>query len=163
SPVLYWSAPTAGGPVYQYHIAWDTAMNGAFNNGFDITDPAATSYAIVDDGVFDVSQIRYYRLTAVNENGPSLPSSAYSLTPKNATDPQAPTALAASVGQTNQITLSWVAPTLNDPAHQTLTCTGTGGSTDGSAIPNGETLKYEIWRGINSNFDPNTALPTIER
>src|SRR5207253_5887044 len=45
---------------------------------------------------------------------------------------------------------------------QTFTCTGTGGNTDGTTITTGETLKYQTWRGINSNFDPTCTNPVID-
>ncbi len=163
APVIYWQPPTVGGSVVQYRIQWDTAQNGAFNSGVSIPDPTATSAILADDGSSDVSQVRYYRIIAQNDNGQSIPSVLYPATPQNRTKPSPVTNLTASTGQTNQITLSWNTPATNAVGFQTLTCTGTGGSTDGTNIPPQETLKYRVYRGIDPNFNPNDTTGLVDR
>jgi hypothetical protein len=159
APVIYWTAPAGGGPVLQYMIAWDTSPSGAFaapHQAF-VNDPAATSFTIPDDGIFDVSQTWYYRMTALNDNGSSAPSNLFTAVPKNSTKPTPPSTLVAtdkslSNAQTNQITLTWTSPTQNDPSKDTLSCSAGTGSTNGLMIPNQEIIKYRVWRGTTPDF-----------
>jgi prepilin-type N-terminal cleavage/methylation domain-containing protein len=162
APAIYWQQPAVGGPVVQFRIEWDTTQNGAFTTGVSIPDPSATSAVLSDDGSSDVSQVRYYRIIAQNDNGESIPSALFSATPQNKTKPSPVSLLTASTLQTSQITLNWNAPSTNASGFTTLSCTGTGGSTDGTAIPPQETLKYQVWRGIDPTFDPTSANPAVD-
>ena len=156
APVIYW-APPASGNVVKYHIEWDSNPNGAFppSQGFDVNDPTATSAVYLDDGTSDVSLPRYYRMEAINDNGQSAPSQVMAATPLNSTRPMAP-AIGTVVGGTNQIRVTWAAPTNNVPGADALACSGTGGSTTGSAIPAQELIEFRVYRGTVPNFDPAT-------
>ncbi len=154
APVIYWQPPSVGGPVVQYQIQWDTSQNGAFNNGITVLDPAATQAVFMDDGVSDVSQQRYYRVIAQNDNGQSIPSALYAATPQNTTRPM-PVSNLTATGGANRITLTWNSPTNNTAATSNLSCTGTGGSTNGSLIVPQEVFSYQIWRGEEDDFNPN--------
>jgi len=165
APVIYWTPPSGGGPVIKFHAEWDTNPNGAFTTGVDINDPTATSYILPDVNTNDdVSQVHYYRMTATNDNGTSVPSAQYQVTPTNTTRPNPPGPLAATTGQTNTITLTWTGPTNNTAAKQTLSCSGMGGSTNGAAIPTQgqEHLLYSVYRGENINFDPTSTTPGVD-
>lgn len=163
APLIYWQAPTSGGPVVSYHVAWDTNQNGTFSNGFDIGDPTVRSAQIPDDGtVPDFSAIVYYQVTATNDNGTSQPSNLYQASPKNTTKPAAPTGLTATNNQNNQVTLTWVAPT--DNAAGSLSCSGTGGTaTTTPPIPWGnEIVRFRVARGTTANFDANDPTQSIQ-
>jgi prepilin-type N-terminal cleavage/methylation domain-containing protein len=162
APVIYWTAPTGGGPVMQYLISWDTNPNGSFAAPHQVyvNNPNATSYNLPDtfSPADDLSATWYYRIQAINNNGASSPSNLFTAVPKNHTKPSPPTSFAAtdnSLGnaQANQITLSWTSPTTNDTPN-TLSCGPGVGSTDGSMIPSGEVVKFRIWRGTRADFDP---------
>lgn len=169
APTIFWSAPTAGGPVEKYEIVWDTTITGSFAapHNMTIADPMATSAIIPDHGTEDVSIPWIYKMRAVNATGASVWSSPYSVTPKSNTKPAAPSSFkatddATSDAQPNKITLSWTSPALNDTSLNTLSCTGTGGSTDGSAIPSQELIGYRIYRGTTSTFDAAHASIVLD-
>ena len=164
APVIYWTPPSGGGPVIKFHAEWDTNPNGAFSTGIDINDPAATSYILPDLNTNDdVSQVHYYRMTATNDNGTSVPSAQYQVTPTNTTRPNPPSALSATSTASNQITLSWTSPTTNTAAKQSLTCSGTGGSTAGASIPIGEHILFSVYRGENIDFDPTSVVAGVDK
>lgn len=163
-PVVYWSAPTGGGPVVEYRIEWDTSPSGTFPNSVLITDPSLTSSIVTDDGL-DPSVQRYFRMKALNDNGSSPASDLYAATPKNNTKPAWPadenTVAAATNNQANQITLTWKAPDTN--TNPTLTCSGSGGSTNGTSIPSQEAIRYAVYRSTSSNFDPaSTGVKVLD-
>jgi prepilin-type N-terminal cleavage/methylation domain-containing protein len=158
APVIYWDPPSVGGPVVKYRISWDTNTNGAFNTGVDVNDVTAISAVLPDDGAFDVSKTYYYKMVAANDNGASASSNQLSGIPQNRTRPTAPTALSVTSNQPNQIPISWTAPTTNDPGKSTLSCSGTGGSTNGTQIPVQEFVQYRIYRGLTDDFDPATGV-----
>ena len=166
APVIYWTPPSGGGPVIKFRAEWDTNPNGAFATGVDINDPSATSYILPDLNTNDdVSQVHYYRMTATNDNGTSVPSAQYQVTPTNTTRPNPPTALTATSAAANQITLSWKSPTTNTAAKQTLTCSGMGGSTSGATIPaqGQEHLLFSVYRGENIDFDPTSTTAGVDK
>lgn len=161
APVIYWTPPTGGGPVLQYLISWDTSPNGAFAPPHSVTvsDPTATSYVLPDDGLSNLSLTWYYRIQAINDNGASSPSNLFTAVPHNNTKPNPPSNFVAtdnSLGnaQPGQISLSWTAPSQNDPSLNTLSCAGGTGSTNGQTIPSAEIIHYRIWRGTRADFDP---------
>jgi len=163
-PVICWSPPTTGGPVLQYRIEWDTATSGSFSSGVNITDMTINSYVIGDDGVMDPSLTWYYRMTAQNDNGSSVPSDLVAISPTNRTRPLPPSGLAATKATSQAaitpgnvdyaIRLAWNAPTQNDPAKSGSNCTGGGCATDGTTIPPQEVIRYKVARGLTSTFDP---------
>lgn len=163
APAMFWTAPSVGGPILQYRIEWDSNPNGAFNNSVVLTDASAVSTILADDGVYDVSQTRYYRLRAENDNGASIPSNVFSAVPQNKTKPEPASALTASAGAANRVDLTWTVPTANATGFQSLSCSGTGGSTDGSLIPPQETLTYRVYRGTEVNFDPTSVVVGVDR
>lgn len=163
APLIFWSAPTSGGPVVSYRVEWDTNPNGTFQPGFSIGDPTARTAQIPDDGsVPDFSQLVYFHVLALNDNGQSQPSAQYAVRPQNTTKPAAPTNLTATTNQNNQVTLTWTAPTAN--ATGSLSCTGTTNPPAGSppAIPYPqEIVKYRVVRGTTSTFDPNDPTQRV--
>jgi prepilin-type N-terminal cleavage/methylation domain-containing protein len=164
APVICWSPPSTGGPVSQYRIEWDTQVSGAFSNALVITDPTQMTATVPDDGVMDPSLTWYFHIIAQNDNGASVPSDLFSVVPKNGTRPAPPSAVAASTATrpsaqdpTNTdyaISLQWTAPKTNDPAKSNVTCTGSGCSSDGTAIPPQENIRFRVARGVTSAFDP---------
>lgn len=163
APFITWTPPATGGPVtVGYEIQWDLSLNGSFSapNTMPINDPSATS-AILRDSGLDPSQLTYYRIVAINDNGPSLiPSNVWSVAPKNTTKPNAPApppspTLPATLDQNNAITLTWVAPSTN--ATTAMQCTGTGGTTSGTNIPSQEQIRFQVARGTTPNFQPTSA------
>ncbi|HXH94473.1 MAG TPA: prepilin-type N-terminal cleavage/methylation domain-containing protein [Thermoanaerobaculia bacterium] len=170
-PVICWSPPTTGGPVLQYRIAWDTSTGGSFSSGVNITDMTINSYVIGDDGVMDPSLTWYYRMTAQNDNGSSVPSDLVAISPTNRTRPLPPSGLAATKATTQAaitpgnvdyaIGLSWFAPSQNDPAKSGSNCTGGGCATDGTTIPPQEVIRYKVARGLTSTFDPTKGEGVI--
>lgn len=168
APVISWQAPSGGGPVISYRIEWDVSQLGSFTSYVMVNDPSLTSYVIPDDGISDVSQTFYYRMWSENENGASLVSSnIVSGVPQNRTKPSPPTGLVAtdqSLGnaQANQISLSWNSPTTNAASNNTLSCTGTGGSTNGTTIPSGEVMQYRVWRGTSATFDTTSGIMVLD-
>jgi prepilin-type N-terminal cleavage/methylation domain-containing protein len=160
APVIYWTAPTSGGPVVEYRVEWDTNQNGTFQNSIYITDPKATSAVIPDlNPAADPTIPYYYRVVAINDNGAATSQPPYAASPINTTtpylDPNA-TNLQATSNQVDQVTLQWIAPTSNQAAASTLSCSGSGGSTNGGMIPTQELMVYQVWRGTTPNFDPAT-------
>ncbi|HEX3071538.1 MAG TPA: prepilin-type N-terminal cleavage/methylation domain-containing protein [Thermoanaerobaculia bacterium] len=163
-PVVCWSAPTTGGPVLQYRLEWDTSTGGSFSNGVNITDMNISSYVVGDDGVMDPSLTWYYRMTAQNDNGSSVPSDLVAISPKNMTRPLPPSGLKATTATAPAATtpgnvdyaigLTWNSPTKNDPAKSGSNCTGGGCATDGSTIPPQEVIRYKVIRGLTPTFDP---------
>src|ERR1051325_10142660 len=160
APVIYWQPPPNSGDVTKYRVEWDTVEGGAYTNGVDIDDPNARSAVLPDlNPASDVSQLRWYQMWSFNDNGRSTqPSNRWSATPTNRTRPKAPTNFDGVTNQVNQIPLSWKAPKDNDPAKSALVCSGTGGSTDGGAIPAPqEVVKYNVYRGTDANFNPDNG------
>ena len=160
APVVCWTPPTGGGPVEQYRIEWDSNPAGAFANSMTITDPSARQAVILDTGLIDPSVTWYYRMYAQNENGFSVsPSNVVSVQPKNYTKPMppAPASITTSNPTNYAVTLGWTAPSTNDPAKASATCTGANCSTDPTVIPPQELIHYRIYRGTTANFDPNAA------
>jgi prepilin-type N-terminal cleavage/methylation domain-containing protein len=168
APVIYWVAPTAGGPVESYQISWDTSATGTFASPHTLNaDPSATSAILPDDTVSDPSATWYYRIAAVNSNGSSPYSALYTAIPINNTKPLMKTDVhgtdpSTSDAQANQITVSFTSPTDNAGSLNTLSCTGTGGSTDGSKIPSAEPLKYKILRSTVQNFTAAQATTVLD-
>lgn len=164
APVICWTAPSGGGPVSQYRIEWDTNANGAYPNFLIVTDPAATTAILPDNGVMNPSLVWYYRMFAQNDNGSSPPQNPIQAQPKNATKPLPPAAasITASSPANYAIALGWVAPTNNDPAKATMTCTGSGCTTDPTTIPSQEIIKYRVFRGLTPTFDPFAAGQGVE-
>ena len=162
APVIYWQPPSTGN-VIKYHIEWDSNMNGAFppNQGFDVNDPTATSAVFLDDGTSDVSLPRFYRMEAVNDNGQSAPSQVMQATPLNNTKPMPPTITGVN-GGANAITLTWTAPTQNAPGSDILACSGTGGSTSGTAIPTQELIEFRVYRGTTPTFTPAQGVMVLD-
>jgi prepilin-type N-terminal cleavage/methylation domain-containing protein len=155
APVVYWEPPASAGDVTKYRVEWDTVQTGAYTNGMDITDPTARSVVVQDDGVSDVSQLRWYRMWSYNDNGRSLVSSnLWSATAKNATKPGPISNPTVGNDQLNQIPLSWYTPDKNVDPKKTLSCTGVGGSTDGEPIPSAEIISYRVYRSTHANFNP---------
>jgi len=163
APVICWTAPTGGGPVEQYRIEWDSNPNGSFTSSLTITDPTATSATIQDIGLIDPSVTWFYHILAQNENGTSLPSQPMSVQPKNSTKPMPPTfGVNPVTTPTNYgLTLGWTSPATNDPSVASSTCTGSGCSTDATAIPPQELIHYRIYRGLTANFDPSVAGQSV--
>ncbi len=156
APVIFWDPPTSSSPVYQYQIESDTTSGFTAPNLVTVLDPSATSYILPDDGT-DPSVLHYYRMYAVNDNGRSLASDPpYQVKPQNTTKPQPPSNLAASTNQANQITLTWTAPALNDASKNSLSCSA-GASSSGASIPTQESIRFKIWRGTTSSFDPTAG------
>lgn len=170
APVICWTPPSTGGPVLQYRIEWDTQVNGPFANSLVITDPAATTATLPDDGVMDPSRSWLYHVIAVNDNGASVPSDLYSVAPKNTTRPTPPSGFAASTATqpsaldpTNTdyaVTLKWSTPTMNDPNKSSVICTGTCAG-NGSAIPPEESIRFRVARGLTNTFDPDRGEGVI--
>jgi prepilin-type N-terminal cleavage/methylation domain-containing protein len=154
APFIQWNAPSGGGPVYSYEIQYDTDPNGAFASTIPISDPSARSAIIQDNGVSDPSQLIYYRIVALNDNGQSQPSANYAITPQNRTKPNAPAALAGTNNQSNQITLTFTSPSTN--ATTAMSCTGAS-SVTGATIPSQEIIRFQIYRSIDPNFNPNAG------
>jgi prepilin-type N-terminal cleavage/methylation domain-containing protein len=160
APVIYWAAPTAGGPVEAYEISWDTSPSGTFAAPHKITaDPSMTSAILPDDGISDPTLTWYYRVVAINSNGSSPASALYSVVPLNNTKPKFnvttlphATDLTSSDMQPDKITLTFVSPTDNASPLNALSCSGTGGSTDGTKVPSVEPIKYKILRSTIQNF-----------
>jgi prepilin-type N-terminal cleavage/methylation domain-containing protein len=172
APKIYWSAPVGGGPVEKYEISWDSNSSGSFGapHVLNIIDPNATEAQLPDFGTEDLSVTWYYRIAAMNSNGSSPYSALYSVKPQNDTTPKIATNLVASTtagggapaAQPNQIAISWTSPTQNQSPKDLLTCSGSGGSTNGVAIPAEEIVRYKIYRGITDTFgDPSTDSKTI--
>lgn len=154
APVLFWSPPVGGGPVYQYQIESDINANFATASTVIIGDPSATSAILSDDGT-DPSVTHYYRMYAVNDNGRSIASDPpFSVKPLNTTQPNPISNLAVTTDQANQITLTWQAPAKNVSGKDTLSCTAGLTAPSASDIPSAELLKYKIWRGTSPSFDP---------
>src|SRR5437867_1313845 len=164
APILYWDPP-ASGEVFAYRIEWDTNQQGAFapptGGGIDLTDPNARSATIPDDGTLDPNITRYFRMMAVNDNGQSYPSQLWPATPKNKTKPSAPGNFQGTSGQPNRIPLQWTAPTTNQAPQNALQCDSAAGSTSGATIPQGEIIKYRVYRGTTSNFDPTVVAERV--
>ena len=163
APVLCWNAPIGGGPTLEYRIEWDTSASGSFSNFIRISDPSATTAIIPDDGLINPSLTWYYHILAVNEIGPSIPSQILSVQPRNSTKPMPPAAASiATTSATNYaVSLGWTAPSTNDPAMATMTCTGAGCTTDPAVIPPQELISYRIYRGLVPNFDPAAAGQSV--
>ena len=159
APVICWTPPTGGGPVEQYRIEWDTVPTGSFPNSLIIADPTAVTAIISDNGIMDPSLTWYYRIFAQNDNGSSPAQNPTPAQPKNSTKPLPPAAGTITTGSAvpYAVTVNWVAPSNNDPAKATMTCTGTGCTTDPSTIPSQEIIKYRVYRGLTPTFDPNVA------
>lgn len=164
APMICWAPPVTGGPVLQYRIEWDTQLNGAFSNSLIITDPTQTTVTLQDDGVMDPSRTWLYHIIALNDNGASQPSDLFSVQPKNATRPLPPSAFQATTALVPHaqnpantdyaIKLQWTGPSANDPAKSGVTCTGSGCTQSGSAIPSQENILFRVARGLTSTFDP---------
>jgi prepilin-type N-terminal cleavage/methylation domain-containing protein len=162
APVIYWTPPTSGA-ADSYRIEWDTNQLGAFGSYILINDPTLTQAIVPDDGVSDPSMTYYYRMESINQNGQSPASAMWNAKPQNRTKPQAPTALAGTPGQANRIPLVWNAPANNQSGSDILACNGTGGSTNGTAIPPQEIVKFRVSRGTDAAFDPNNpADPGVQ-
>lgn len=165
APVICWTPPTAGGPVLQYRIEWDTASGGAFSNFYNVTDMTVNSVILKDDGVMDPSRTWYYRITAQNNEGAGRPSNPFAVSPKNMTRPNPPSGLSATTATAPaaikpgnidySIALNWNAPSQNDPGKSGVACSGTGCAADGTTIPVQEIIRYKVARGLTSSFDPN--------
>lgn len=160
APVICWTAPAGGGPVMQYRIQWDTNLNGAFTNFLLITDPSAVTAIIPDNGIIDPSVTWYYRILAENDDGASTPQPATPASLKNSTRPMPPAAASITMGNATNyaVTVGWVAPSANDTAKATETCTGSGCSANPLVIPSQEIIKYRVYRGTSPTFDPNSAV-----
>jgi prepilin-type N-terminal cleavage/methylation domain-containing protein len=158
APFITWTPPSSGGPVITYEVQWDTDPNGAFSapHTMPINDPSAVSAVVKDSVDLSPSQIIYYRLVAINDNGAGQPSAVYPVTPQNNTKPSPPTAPGSgtfgSNNQSNQITLNWTAPSTN--ATTVLACNGSA-SSSAVNIPQQELIGYQVWRGTSQNFDPS--------
>ena len=157
APFIAWSKPSSGGPVTSYEVQWDTNPNGRFNcpgvsSCPQINDPTLTSATIPDNNL-DPSVTVYYRLVAINDNGPSIPSDNYAIVPKNGTKPKPPTGGTAVSGN-NAITLSWFAPLKNQ--NVVFSCSGTGASLSGANddLSPQEPIHFRIYRGTTPNFQP---------
>nr|MDP9361500.1 prepilin-type N-terminal cleavage/methylation domain-containing protein [Acidobacteriota bacterium] len=171
APVICWTAPSTGGQVLQYRIEWDTSTSGSFSTGLNITDMTVSSTILPDDGVMDPSRTWYYRMTAQNDNGSSVPSDLFSVSPKNMTRPKPPSGVSATVATAPAsitpgnvdyaIGLNWNAPTQNDPGKAGTNCSGAGCSTDGATIPVQETIRYKVARGLTDTFDPDKGEGVI--
>ena len=164
APYITWNPPTAGGPVISYEVQWDTDPNGAFTSVMPIYDNTARSTVVDDNGVIDPSQIVYYRIVAVNDNGVSVPSAAYPITPQNKTKPNPPSGPASpltfgSTNESDQITLRFTAPSTN--ATTAMTCSGAATATTAANIPNAELLRFQIYRGTDQSFNPDNGQGTM--
>lgn len=156
APVVFWSAPTDGGPVYSYRVESDISASGPFNSYVVVPDPTATSVIMSDDGT-DPSVVHYYRVTALNDNGAGPPSNVQTATPKNATKPMAPTSVTATNNQANQITLTWVGPNTNVSGKDSLSCPGGVTNPGGGTIPAQENVAFQVYRSTTSGFDPASS------
>ena len=165
APVICWTPPTTAGPVLQYRIEWDSAQEGAYANSLVITDPAATSAILPDDGVMNPALTWYYRIIAQNDNGDSEHSVPFPLSPKNMTRPKPPSSVSATTATTPAsvtpanvdyaIGLGWASPAQNDPATAGVACSGSGCVADGATIPAQEIIRYKVSRGLTPTFDPD--------
>lgn len=168
APVIYWKAPTGGGPVESYVISWDTSPTGTFAPPHQMTiDPSQVSATLKDVTTDDVSLTWYYRIAAINSNGSSPYSQLYTAVPKNNTKPKMTTDLHATdtsdgTAQANQITLTWTSPTDNDPSLATLSCSGTGTNTNGQTIPSVEPIAYKVYRSTVQNFTAAEAIVVLD-
>lgn len=169
APVIYWTAPTGGGPVEKYEVSWDTSGSGSFGSPhvLNVIDPSATSAILPDFGTENLAVPWYYRIAAINANGSSAYSSLYTVTPKNNTKPSAPSTFSGTDtgtanAQANQVTLTWTSPTTNATPKDVLACSGTGGSTSGATIPSEEIIGYKIYRATTEFFDASTAQVVLD-
>lgn len=174
APYICWSPPSVGGPVVKYTIEWDLNANGSFaGHSLDIYDPSATNATLPDDGSINPSITWYYRIRAVNDNGASVPSNLFSVTPKNSTTPLPPTDLKATEFTSpkssdpsaidNTVRLDWTAASQNDPNTANLTCSGANCNSSGASIPSQEMIRYQVWRGTDPMFQvPAQAVPVLQ-
>ena len=106
----------------------------------------------------------YFQIVAINSNGQAVSDPySYPLSPVNSTRPAPVTDLAATDGvaaEANQIRLSWTVPDSNDPALANVSCAGT--SISGADLDAAEPIRFRIWRGTTSNFNPLASPPQGE-
>lgn len=152
--VATWSAGLLGSPVEEYQVCYDTSPTGNFSDCTAEIDASITSSAIPN---LSPGTTYYFKVKAKNAEGTNMSANYITKTVKNSTKPVTPTDLTATTTGVDGVTLSWSRPTTNDPAEDDLSCQGTGGSTNGSALPDYEPLFYKIWRGETATFNPNDA------
>src|SRR5207249_7134965 len=107
---LSWTAPAnnGGSAITGYKIYRGTTSGG------EGTTPIATisgsTLTYTDTGLTN-GQTYFYKVTAVNSVGESVPSNEASATPAaSSTVPSSPTGLTAAAASSSQINLSWTAP-----------------------------------------------------
>lgn len=160
-----WDSPLSG-EVIRYEIRYDSNATGGYTN-VAANLPGDQLVGYINLPALPAGATQWYiKVRAVNEHGVTDSSNYLSGVPTNRTQPAAPSDLSAtstdtSTQQPNKITLTWPRVTANVSPLNTLSCTGAGAATDGSAIPPQETIRYRVWRGTTEDFDPTAGEGTL--
>lgn len=158
--------PSASGNVDSYEVRYGTtvppvATDDAAWGNLGIIVPGD----VVSAPVFNLTPGTqyYFKVVAVNDIARTESLNYLTRTPVNSTRPGPVTALTATDGVAalaNKITLTWTAPTSNDPALANMSCQGT--TVSGALIDPAEPIRYRIWRGTSENFNPMATPPEGE-
>ncbi|HEX8252033.1 MAG TPA: fibronectin type III domain-containing protein, partial [Thermoanaerobaculia bacterium] len=154
-----WDPPVTGN-VDTYEVRWDLSPTGTFAN-IGVVVPGDVISAPVFGLTAGVQH--YFRVVAINANGRATSQNTLSRTPVNTTKPGPIPTLQVTAGAAadqNKITLSWPAPTDNDPSLATLSCTGIVQS--GAQIDPAEVIQFRVWRGTSEDFNPAATPPQGE-
>ena len=109
---LSWSAPSnnSGSPITNYNVyrGLESGKESLLAKIGNVTSYNDTDFSIGSGGPY------FYKVTALNSAGESLPSNEASVTQStSATVPDAPSSLTATVKSSSQINLNWTAPSNN--------------------------------------------------
>ncbi|HEX2120790.1 MAG TPA: hypothetical protein VHL59_04035, partial [Thermoanaerobaculia bacterium] len=152
--VVRWT-PAAGTVDTTYTVLWDTEEDGSFTRA--LPAGSQTHYAIdFTQEDFDTETF-FIKVAATNAAGTTISNDTIEVSAKNSTKPAAPGGVGATVGTAaapipNQITLTWEAPTTNDPPTATASCSPSG-SPLYSGMVGAELRGFRIYRSTNNPFN----------